>query len=98
MKLIILKAGKGTRLYPLTKDRPKLLVELDGKTTLLEKQMQIFAESGVMDKVVYVVGYRTEMIEDKLAELSGRLNIATETVFNPVYDMTNNLISLWLAR
>ena len=33
-----------------------------------------------------------------LAELSSRLNIATETTFNPVYNMTNNLASLWLTR
>jgi choline kinase len=60
-KAIILAAGRGTRLRPLTNDRPKCLVELAGRS-LLERQLEVLDAAGIED-VVVVAGYRAEMIE-----------------------------------
>ncbi|HHJ36507.1 MAG TPA: hypothetical protein ENJ87_12145, partial [Gammaproteobacteria bacterium] len=51
MNLFILAAGKGSRLYPLTKDRPKSLIELTDGTTILERQIGVALESGRFSKI-----------------------------------------------
>ncbi len=61
MKAIILAAGQGTRLRPLTDDKPKCLVELAGKP-LLEHQLETLRACGV-DDIHIVGGYRAEQIE-----------------------------------
>jgi len=61
MKAIILAAGEGTRLRPLTNDRPKCLVELAGKP-LLDHQLAVLRSAGVND-IHVVTGYRGEMID-----------------------------------
>jgi len=94
MNLIVLAAGKGDRMGLLTRDKPKLLLNLDG-ITLLERQLKSINEAGVIDKIIYVVGHRAEAIEEKLKKLNYE---AVITVFNPFYDISNNLISLWLAK
>lgn len=98
MKLIILAAGKGTRLYPLTRNRPKLLIELDNGVTLIERQMEMLSQSQVIDEVVYVVGYLGARVEKKVVELSKKFNLNARCIFNPFFDVSNNLASLWLAR
>ncbi|WP_336338478.1 UTP--glucose-1-phosphate uridylyltransferase AglF [Haloarcula brevis] len=60
MKAVVLAAGQGTRLRPLTEDRPKALVEIDGKPLLtycLDELVSLDAE-----EFVIVVGYRKEQI------------------------------------
>ena len=98
MNIIVLAAGMGTRLYPLTKDLPKMLIEIENGTTLIDKQIQLFVESGVVDEIIYVIGYRAEMIEQKLSDIAAETSIKFRTIYNPFYDSSNNLISLWLAR
>ena len=66
MKIIILAAGKGERLYPLTKNTPKPLIDLGNGETLLETQLRSLSESKVIDEVVIVIGYLYEQIESKL--------------------------------
>ena len=60
MKVIILAAGSGTRLSPLTDDRPKCMVKLFGKS-LLEWQLSVFRKSGIED-ISVVTGYKKELI------------------------------------
>ena len=98
MKIIVLAAGMGTRLYPLTKDLPKMLIEIENGQTLIDKQIQLFIESGVVDEVIYVIGYRAEMIEKKLLDIATETSIKFDTIYNPFFESSNNLISLWLAR
>jgi choline kinase len=93
MKLVILAAGKGERLMPLTRNTPKSLLEIGGGVTLLEAQLEHAASSGI-DEIVVVVGYRAEQIEAKIKG-SG---IRARTVYNPFYDVSNNMVSAWLAR
>ncbi len=61
MRAIILAAGQGTRLRPLTDDRPKCMVELEGKP-LLEHQLEVLRDAGIED--IHVVGgYRAEWLQ-----------------------------------
>ena len=97
MKAIILAAGKGERLMPLTSDTPKSLLELENETTLLESQLITINKTAV-DKVVIVTGYLTEKIESKVQRYSKEYNIDIQIIYNPFFDISNNLLSLWQAR
>ena len=96
MKIIILAAGKGERLYPLTKNTPKPLIDLGDGETLLEKQLKSLSESQVIDEVIIVIGYLYEQVESKLKNFNTTMKIST--LYNPFYDISNNLITLWLSK
>jgi len=89
MKAIILAAGKGTRLYPITLNKPKGLLEI-GNETILDRLVDQFRECGVSD-ILIVVGYQKEIIMNhfgnsvRYAEYEGFSN-------------TNNLHTLWSIR
>ena len=97
MKIIILAAGKGERLMPLTRNTPKPLIDIGDGKTLLEEQIDRLQKSGAVDEIVLVVGYLAEQIEAKLKMLLNT-GIKITTVFNPFYELSNNLLSLWLAK
>jgi len=61
LKAIILAAGQGKRLYPLTKDKPKCLVELFGKS-IIEWQIEKFKKCNIKD-ISIVQGYLVNMID-----------------------------------
>lgn len=82
---IHLAAGEGTRLRPLTNDRPKPLVELGG-TSLLERNVETLERAGVDEQVV-VTGHEGDQIRD----------LGLETVHNEVYDETEMVYSLFRA-
>ena len=52
MKIIILAAGKGERLYPITKNTPKPLIDLGNGETLLERQLNYLSNSNVIDEII----------------------------------------------
>lgn len=85
-RALILAAGQGTRLRPLTDDRPKCLVPLLGKT-LLERQADTLRKAGI-DEIQVATGY--------LAGLIGKLGFATS--FNARFAETNMVESLFSAR
>ena len=60
MKVIILAAGMGSRLNPLTNDKPKCMLQFKGKT-LLQHQLDVLREAGI-DRIVVIKGYKEEMI------------------------------------
>lgn len=95
MKAVILSAGQGSRLLPLTADRPKCLLPL-GQKTLLEWQIDTLARCGV-DEVVVVVGFRAPLVDSVLAGL-GRPGLRIRSVFNPFFSLADNLGSCWMAR
>ena len=66
---IILSAGQGSRLFPLTENQPKCLIPFAGKS-LLRWQTEALAASGITD-IAVVTGFRTEMVEAELAALPG---------------------------
>lgn len=97
MKIIILASGKGERLWPLTKNTPKALIDMGNGNTLLEEQIERIMEAGVIDEIVLVVGYLADQIEAKIKHLIEK-GINIRTVYNPFYEYSNNLITLWLAK
>lgn len=97
MKIIILAAGRGERLMPLTQNTPKPLIDMGNGNTLLEEQMLSIQESGVIDEVVLVVGYLAEQIEAKMRAYHDR-GFRIRTLYNPFWKVSNNLLSLWLAQ
>ena len=97
MKAIILSAGQGSRLGHLTDDRPKCLIEFDGRT-LLDRQLDTLAANGV-NEVVVVTGFRDDQIEKALQRRrDAGEGPAVRTVFNPFYKVADNLGSLFLVR
>lgn len=95
MKAIIIAAGTGTRLYPITKDIPKSLVDVGQGLTLLETQLHSLKECGITD-IVMIIGYRAHQIEAKLDDYRSDFNF--EIVYNPFFETSNNLVSVWMAR
>ena len=94
MKVIILSAGQGTRLLPLTADRPKCLIPVQGKT-VLEWQIDELHRAGI-DNITVVVGYNAPMVEALLADRYGPGRVRTRC--NADYASTDNLVSCWLVR
>ena len=95
MQAVILAAGFASRLRPLTDDRPKCLLKIDGET-ILTRMIRSVMTSGI-DKIVLVAGYRAEMITQHLdANFGSGLNV--EFVLNTGYSGNNNAYSLWMSR
>ena len=91
---LLLAAGSGFRLRPVTDDQPKCLTEIDG-VPILERLIDCLRQQG-FKRLVVVVGYLEHRIREFLGERRGGLSI--EYVVNPRYSTTNNIYSLWLAR
>lgn len=96
MKALILSAGQGSRLLPLTADRPKCLLSLSGKS-VLEWQIRHLEACGVRD-IVVVVGFRADAVEAAIEALGNRPGLKIRTVFNPFYKVAENVASCWMAR
>jgi choline kinase len=94
-RAVILSAGKGSRLLPLTADRPKCLIELAGKT-LLEWQLDALSAGGIRE-IVVVTGFRPDLVDAVVAARDPALG-SIRTVFNPFYHVADNLGSAWMAR
>lgn len=95
MKAIILAAGMASRLRPLTENTPKCLLKV-GEKCLLQRSIDALTSNGIRDFVI-VTGYLHEMIETFVAEQYGdKINV--KFIHNDVFDSTNNIYSLWLAR
>lgn len=94
-KAVILSAGQGTRLSPLTKDKPKCLVEIHGKP-VLGWQIDALVASGVKE-IVVVTGFRDDLIVNYLATLNFP-GVKFKTKFNPFYKVSDNLATCWIAR
>jgi len=94
MKAIILSAGQGSRLGHLVDDRPKCLIEFNGRS-LLDRQLDALHTNGVQEAVV-VTGFHDELVEQALAARKGGPQV--RTVFNPFYKVADNTGSLYMAR
>jgi L-glutamine-phosphate cytidylyltransferase len=94
MKAIILSAGQGSRLGPLTQDRPKCLIDFGGRT-LLDRQLDTLGANGVEEAVV-VTGFHDDLVEAAIAARTGGPGV--RTIFNPFYKVADNTGSLYMAR
>lgn len=94
MQAIILAAGMGKRLKELTKNNTKCMVKVNGVTLIDRMLHQI--ERLHLSRIIIVVGYEGQ----KLIDYIGTLGIQTPIIYinNPIYDRTNNIYSLALAK
>lgn len=94
MKAIVLSAGQGKRLLPLTDSRPKCLLPFAGRP-LLEWQLRALAMQGVTEAIV-VVGFAAEAVETALERLDAP-GLRVRTLFNPFYSVADNIGSCYVA-
>lgn len=99
MQALILAAGTGSRLKQYTQKVPKCMVPVNG-VPMIERAIDSLVEAGI--KKLYIgLGYKADVLKKFIADTFGaeRLNgMKIDFVENPVYDKTNNIYSLWLAR
>ncbi len=91
---LLLAAGTGSRLYPLTKKEPKCLTIVNG-TSILERLVSNLSQHG-FKRLIIVTGHLEHCIRNFLGKKIGGMEI--EYVFSPLYKTTNNIYSLWMAR
>ena len=94
MQAIILAAGMGKRLGELTQNNTKCMVKVNG-VTLIDRLMTQLSELS-LKKIIIVIGYQGEKLRSYLGE--NYLNTKIEYIYNPIYDKTNNIYSLALAK
>ena len=90
MKYIMMVAGKGSRLRPLTLKHPKSMYMLDQDTTLLQRMVSVIKEIDSEADIVVVTGHMHRSIENHVTGVS--------FIYNPFYEITNSIASLWFAR
>ena len=93
MKAIILSAGQGKRLLPLTEVTPKCCLR-PGELSILEWQIRELSAAGV-DEVIVVTGFGHEKVEQIVSRVKG---VRARTLYNPFYAQSDNLGTCWVAR
>ncbi|MBH0114681.1 phosphocholine cytidylyltransferase family protein [Novosphingobium sp. YJ-S2-02] len=92
---ILLSAGQGSRLLPLTAERPKCLIDFSGRS-LIAWQVEMLARAGIK-RIDVVTGFMTDMLEAHLAAIDDpRVEVTVR--FNPFFKVADNLGSCWIAR
>jgi choline kinase len=97
VKGLVLAAGPGRRLHPLTDDLPKTLLPLDDGRTILDLALANLSAAGLRD-VIVVTGFAAERVEERAADLERRHGVRLELLLNERAEEWNNAYSLWLAR
>ena len=92
---VILAAGMGTRLMPLTKEIPKALLEIN-ETTLLERMIRNCIAADISEFIV-IVGYNRDKVIDLCPALAEKYDIEIKTLVNEQYDVTNTSVSTYIA-
>lgn len=92
MTYIILAAGKGSNLQPLTLNYPKTSFRLDENTTVLQRMVRTIRKHDKDAEIVVVLGYLADKVKESLADENCKF------VLNPFYEVTNSISSLWFAR
>jgi len=95
MKALILNSGIGKRMGVLTKEHPKCMTDISEKDTILSRQLRQLSECGITDVVI-----TTGLFDDVIKEYCSSLNLPLNYTFvqNPLYDKTNYIYSIYLAR
>jgi choline kinase len=94
MKALILSAGQGKRLLPLTEKSPKCILPILGRP-IIEWQIDELLPLGV-DRFTVVVGHEARKVERILSDRYGSHGI--KLIYNPDFAGTDNLVSCWIAR
>ena len=93
---IILSAGQGKRLLPLTEERPKCMLHVAGKS-ILEWQVQALLAAQI-DRLFIITGFNSGLVEQHIQERFGTERDRINIVYNPFYSISDNLASCWMAR
>lgn len=95
MNYILLAAGRGSRLHPLTLNTPKSMYKLDKNTTILQRMIKKIKKYDDKSKIIIVTGFKRNLIESQVFEKH-----LEEIIFlnNPFYNITNSIASLWFAK
>ncbi|MEO0972572.1 MAG: NTP transferase domain-containing protein [Pseudomonadota bacterium] len=93
LKAIILSAGQGRRLLPLTQRTPKCALDVAGQSAL-EWQLGQIAQTAI-DEVVVMTGFQAPVVEAIVSRFHG---VPVRTIHNPFYAACDNLGTCWLAR
>jgi len=96
MRAIVLSAGQGKRLLPLTAEIPKCLLPVDGEHTVLELQLATLARCGI-ERVSVVSGFGVDRVESFLATRPVP-GLDVEILFNLSFAVSDNLATCWVAR
>jgi choline kinase len=92
---ILLSAGQGSRMLPLTADLPKCLIEIAGRP-LIAWQIEMLARCGVK-RIDVVTGFMADAVSEVLEGISDP-RVTVTTRFNPFYKVADNLGSCWIVR
>ncbi len=92
MTYIILSAGKGAKLHPLTLNHPKSLYKLDDRNTILQRLVRMIRKYDAEAEIVVVVGYMYNQIQRELEDDNVKF------VHNPFFSSTSSMGSLWFAK
>lgn len=95
VKAIILSAGQGRRLLPLTAETPKCLIPFSGRP-LLEWQVRSLASAGV-DEIVVVTGFEAAKVQSAIDAIT-LPGVTVRASHNPFFELADNLASCWIAR
>ena len=96
MRAIILSAGQGSRLHPLTENLPKCLLPVQSAEPVLGVQLRALEACGIEHATV-LVGFGADQVDDYL-EQHCPPGIEVETRFNPFYAVSDNLATCWIAQ
>jgi len=92
MTYIVLSAGKGTKLQPLTLNHPKSLYKLDSETTILQRLVRTIRKYDSEAEIVVVVGFMYKHVQKELEDDNAKF------IYNPFYSVTSSMGSLWFAK
>lgn len=95
MQAIFLAAGMGRRLKELTSNATKCMVEVNGQT-MIERSLHNLELLKCVDKIIFVIGYEGDKLREYVDSLG--IDIPIEYIRNDIYDKTNNIYSLYLAK
>jgi choline kinase len=90
MKVLLLAAGRGTRISRYLSGNPKCTVDI-GEQKLIRYTIEMFHKKGIHD-IAMVLGYRAEVIQEVLKDYE------IKYYYNPFFDVTNSIASAWFAR
>jgi len=93
MKLILLAAGKSTRMGTICQEKPKILVKLFNDSTILDNYIDIVEATDIVDELIIITGYKNSNIKEIIKKFQNRIKI--KVVFNPFYSICGPIISLW---
>jgi choline kinase len=90
MNYILLCAGKGTRLHPLTLDCPKCLYNIADNYSIIQRMVDLIKKYDDNANINIVVGFMHNLIKSRV--------FGVNFIYNPFYDITNSVASLWFAK